>query len=101
MECQQLFLERGATITTINAPDKNNNFENVLIELQNWKEYLNNGPYIAVVPGRYANRIAKGKFTIDGKEYQLAKNDNGKNHLHGGNVGFDKKIWIMKELKDN
>ena len=95
------FLERGATITTINAPDKNNNFENVLIELQNWKEYLNNGPYIAVVPGRYANRIAKGKFTIDGKEYQLAKNDNGKNHLHGGNVGFDKKNWTMKELKDN
>ena len=95
------FLERGATITTINAPDKNNNFENVLIELQNWKEYLNNGPYIAVVPGRYANRIANGKFTIDGKEYQLAKNDNGKNHLHGGNVGFDKKNWTMKELKDN
>ena len=95
------FIERGATMTTLTSPDKNNKFENVIIELKDYKEYLNNVPYMAVVPGRYANRIAKGKFTIDGVEYNLNKNDNGKNHLHGGNEGFDKKNWTMKELKDN
>jgi aldose 1-epimerase len=98
---QAAFLERGATMTTLTSPDKDNKFENTIIELKDFNEYLNNTPYMAVVPGRYANRIAKGKFTIDGVEYNLNKNDNGKNHLHGGNVGFDKKNWTMKELKDN
>ncbi len=93
------FIERGATITTINAPDKNGKYENALVELKNYEEYLNNVSFIGVVPGRYANRIGGAKFTIDGKTYNLAQNDNG-NCLHGGNNGFDKKDWKVKEFKD-
>ena len=63
---QAAFLERGATMTTLTSPDKENKYENTIIELKDFNEYLNNTPYMAVVPGRYANRIAKGKFTIDG-----------------------------------
>lgn len=93
------FIQRGATITTINTPDKNGKFANAVLELKNYNEYLNNVSFIGVVPGRFANRIGNAKFTIDGKTYNLAQNDNG-NCLHGGNSGFDKKDWTVKEFSD-
>jgi len=60
--------------------------------------YTDGHPFFGAIAGRYANRIGKAKFMLDGKEYTLAKN-NGENHLHGGNVGFDKKVWSAKTVK--
>ena len=57
--------------------------------------YLDQGAYIGAIAGRYANRIAAGRFTLDGRPYQLSLNERGKAHLHGGHVGFDKKIWTI------
>lgn len=83
----------GAAITSIITPDKNGRFDDVVLGFDNVDDYLtNNGPYLGVICGRYANRIDKGKFSIDGNEYTLAIN-NGPNSLHGGLKGFDKVIW--------
>jgi aldose 1-epimerase len=94
------FIERGATIVSINVPDKNGKIENVVVELKDYDEWERNASYINVVPGRYANRIGGAKFTLDGKEYRLNAND-GKNSLHGGPQGFNVKNWTVKELKDS
>ncbi len=93
----------GATITSILTADKDGNFDDVVlgfdsVEGYQGDAYLKNGPYFGATIGRYGNRIAKGKFTLDGVEYTLAQND-GENHLHGGIVGFDKMIWNSEEVK--
>ncbi len=64
------------------------------------EEYLSNYPYFGAVIGRYANRIRRGEFSIDGSTYFLAKNK-GLDHLHGGNVGFDRKIWTVDSISEN
>jgi aldose 1-epimerase len=69
----------------------------VVLGFDNLAGYLNSPPYIGTIIGRYANRIAKGRFTLNGKEYQLAAN-NGPNHLHGGLKGFDKVLWQAKSF---
>jgi aldose 1-epimerase len=90
-------IDYGGIITAIKVPDRNGNMANVNLGFDNLKDYETRNPYFGNITGRYANRIAKGKFTLDGKEYTLATN-NGPNHLHGGNVGFDKKVWKAKEV---
>jgi aldose 1-epimerase len=86
-------MTRGATITEIQAPDKNGKFNNIVLGFDTLNEYLNpQNPYFGAIVGRVGNRIAKGKFTLNGKTYSLATN-NGVNHLHGGIKGFDKVIW--------
>ena len=82
----------GGIITELHAPDKNGKVGDVVLGFDNLQQYLGSHPYFGAIVGRYANRIAKGKFTLDGKTYSLAIN-NGPNHLHGGLKGFDKVAW--------
>ena len=86
-------LTYGATVAELWVPDKAGKLGDVLLGFDDMKGWQSKGnPFFGCVVGRYANRIAKGKFTLDGKDYKLATN-NGVNHLHGGDVGFDKKVW--------
>jgi aldose 1-epimerase len=87
----------GATLVSMHTPDRTGAFADVTLGFDKLEGYLDTHPYFGVIAGRYANRIAKGKFTLDGKEYPLAVN-NGANHLHGGLKGFDKKNWSAKIL---
>lgn len=88
----------GATVMSLEVPDRESRKANVTLGFNSLGGYLQRHPYFGATVGRYCNRIAKGKFTLDGTEYKLATND-GPNHLHGGIVGFDKKIWNAEEVK--
>jgi aldose 1-epimerase len=90
----------GGIITSILVPDKNGKFGDIVLGYNTLEEYIKNSPYFGAIVGRYANRIAKGQFTLDGKKYTLAKN-NGNNTLHGGIKGFDKVVWEAKEYQDS
>lgn len=88
----------GGTVTKILAPDKAGKAADVVLGYENLDGFLQKGnPYFNALIGRYGNRIAKGKFSLDGKEYTLAQNNNG-NTLHGGNKGYDKVVWDAKKL---
>jgi aldose 1-epimerase len=82
----------GGIVTELRVPDKSGKFVDVCLGCSNLEEYLEGHPFFGAIAGRVANRIAKGKFTLDGKEYTLATN-NPPNHLHGGKKGFDKVVW--------
>ena len=82
----------GGIITSILAPDKNGKYEEVVLGFDSLAPYLKENPYFGSLIGRYANRIAKGKFRLNGIEYTVATN-NGPNHLHGGIKGFNKQVW--------
>ena len=82
----------GAGITAIVVPDKNGELANVVLNYPNALDYMADGPCAGKIPGRFANRIAKGKFSLDGKQYSLPVN-NGPNHLHGGPDGFQNQVW--------
>jgi aldose 1-epimerase len=85
-------LSYGGILSKIIVPDKDGNFENILLTYNRPEDFLFDTYFFNATAGRYANRIAKGKFELDGQVYQLATN-NGENHLHGGKVGFNKKFW--------
>ena len=89
----------GATLTELWVPDKNGKLGDVVLGFDGLKGYLGSHPYFGSTVGRYANRIAKGKFTLDGKEYTLAIN-NGPNSLHGGKIGFDRRVWKAEPLRE-
>src|SRR5262245_9922014 len=89
----------GGTVTEIHPPDRGGKFADVALGFDNLGDYLKNNPFFGCIVGRYANRIAGGKFTLHGKEYTLAKN-NGPNSLHGGLKGFDKKLWQAEPVRD-
>jgi len=86
----------GGIVTSILVPDKDGNIADVVLGFDELQPYLDEHPYFGCIVGRYGNRIAKGKFSIDDFEYTLATN-NGPNHLHGGIKGFDKQVWDAKE----
>jgi aldose 1-epimerase len=88
----------GGTITELHVPDKNGNTADVMLGFDKLDGYLKASPYFGCIVGRVANRIAGGKFTLEGKEYTLAKN-NGPNALHGGKKGFDKVVWKAEPFK--
>lgn len=93
----------GGIITSIKTPDNKGTKANIALGFKSLDDYLTDTyietcPYFGCVAGRYANRIANGKFSIDGKEYVLPIN-NGPNSLHGGITGFDKVIWVPKKIE--
>ncbi len=89
----------GGIITQVMAPDRNGRRRNVVLGFGSVRGYASSAdPYVGSITGRYANRIARGRFTLDGTTYQLATN-NGLNHLHGGAVGFDNRLWAAEEVR--
>lgn len=82
----------GCIIVSISVPDRDGNFKDIALGFDNIEDYLYRNPYFGSIIGRHANRIENAVFELNGVEYQVAKND-GKNHLHGGLVGFDKVLW--------
>ncbi len=90
----------GAGIVAIKVPDKDGKLDNVVLGYKDPASWMADGPCAGKVPGRFANRIARGHFTLDGKEYSLAIN-NGPNALHGGPTGFMNRIWDARTVGDN
>ena len=88
----------GAGIVSINVPDRNGKIGDVVLGYGKAESYFGDGPCAGKCPGRFANRIAKGKFVLGGKEYDLPVN-NGPNHLHGGPDGFQNQVWDSRKSK--
>ncbi len=98
---QVSILDYGGTVSKLMVPDRNGNIDDVVLGFESFSGYLQKyDPYIGSLVGRYANRIANARFTLDGKTYTLAANDHG-NSLHGGNVGFDKVMWTVEKNGDS
>ena len=89
----------GGIISSINVRDREGKLDDVVLGHDSLEGYLHRSRYFGALIGRFANRIARGRFTLDGVEYQLAIN-NGENHLHGGTRGFDKVLWHAQEIDD-
>ncbi|HSJ66413.1 MAG TPA: aldose epimerase family protein [Anditalea sp.] len=90
----------GAIVTKLLVADKDGNLENIVMGFDNVSQYQQNGSYFGASVGRYANRIARGQFSLDGEDYQLTTND-GQNHLHGGKEGFNEVVWNAETFENN
>ncbi|MFC8431018.1 aldose epimerase family protein [Streptomyces sp. NPDC057253] len=88
-------LSWGGVVQSLEIPDRKGHYANVSAGFDNIEDYVAKTPYFGALIGRYGNRIAKGRFTLDGKSYQLSVND-GVNSLHGGTQGFDKRVWDVE-----
>lgn len=82
----------GGIVVSLKVPDRDGNFDDVVLGYDSLRKYESDTAYFGCIAGRFANRIAKGRFSLAGRRYQLARNDRG-NHLHGGVRGFNKKVW--------
>jgi aldose 1-epimerase len=89
----------GGIVTSLSIPDKDGEFADIVLGCDSLQGYLKATAYFGAIVGRYGNRIAKGEFILDGRTFNLAKN-NGPNTLHGGLIGFDKKIWDAMEINN-
>jgi aldose 1-epimerase len=89
----------GATITALHVPDRDGALGDVVLGHDTLEGYLAASPYFGAVVGRYANRIAFGRFTLDGETHRLTTND-GPHHLHGGIRGFDKVVWNAEAFEE-
>jgi len=96
MEVQVITL--GGIITSWTAPDRDGQYENIVLGFDQLEDYDNEHPFFGALIGRYSNRIADGQFEINGQKFQLPIN-NSPNHLHGGDMGYDKVIWTVEETK--
>lgn len=90
----------GGIITSLRAPDRQGRYDDIVLGYDTLDGYLNASPYFGAIVGRYANRLAKGRFTLDGTTYQLPVN-NGPNSLHGGTRGLDKVVWKAEPFDDS
>jgi aldose 1-epimerase len=90
----------GGIIVSLRVPDKHGRMDDVVLGFDKFQGYLDNKPYFGAIIGRYANRIAGARFTLDGVQYSLAAN-NGPNSLHGGNIGFDKAVWKAEPFENS
>jgi aldose 1-epimerase len=90
----------GAVITSLTVPDRNGKYEDIVLGYDSLQGYLNGKSYFGAIVGRYGNRIGKGRFKLDGKEFQLTIND-GENHLHGGILGFNEVLWDSRTVQDS
>jgi aldose 1-epimerase len=88
----------GTIVTELHVPDRRGRLADVVLGFDNLQQYLSGHPYFGCTTGRVANRIARGKFMLEGKRYSLLVN-NGPNHLHGGRKGFDKVVWQATPLR--
>jgi aldose 1-epimerase len=88
----------GGVVVSLIVPDQHGHLDDIVLGFDTLAEYLEKSPYFGCITGRYANRIAYGKFTLNGVDYALAQND-GENHLHGGSKGFDKELWTTEEIR--
>ena len=95
-------LDYGGVIVSLIVPDRGGHLDDIVLGFDSPADYQGTSPYFGAIIGRYANRIARGRFTLDGRAYALAVND-GSNHLHGGVKGFDKVVWDVSpfEAKDS
>ena len=90
----------GGTVISLKMPDREGEIKEITLGFDNLQQYLTSHFYFGAAIGRFANRIAKGVFQLNGIKYHLALNDHGLNHLHGGNKGFDKVIWQAESFED-
>ncbi len=90
-------IDYGCIILSLKVPDRNGNLGDIVHGYDKLEHYIEATPYFGAIVGRYGNRLAKGKFTLEGTEYELAIN-NGENHLHGGLIGFDKVVWEAEPM---
>ncbi len=90
----------GAILISLEVPDRKGKLSDITLGYDNLDSYIKENPYFGAIAGRYANRIAKGKFVLDGVDYNLVVND-GENHLHGGLKGFDKVVWDAQSFERN
>ena len=97
---QAIITNYGARLVSLRVPDTNGNIEDVVLGYDNIEDIVAGNSYFGSTIGRYANRIAKGKFTIEGVGYNL-KTNNGENALHGGETGYDQIIWIAEQVGNN
>lgn len=93
-------IDYGGIIVSLKTPDRRGNLDDIVLGHDSLEGYLRASPYFGAIVGRYANRIAGGRFALDGRTYRLATN-NGPNHLHGGVTGFDKALWAAEPFRSD
>ena len=89
----------GGIIVSLTAPDRDGHFADVVLGMESLADYEAGHPFFGAITGRFANRIGQARFSLDGKEYQLAPQKGSSHHLHGGKAGFDKKVWTAQKIE--